>query len=471
VSGILARDATDIAADVRRQRISAMEVTVSALDRAEALNPKLNCFSAIFRDSALIAAAAVDRKIQRGIDPGPLAGVPFAVKNLFDIKGVTTLAGSKILWDSKPAEQDATAVAKLRAAGAVLIGANHMDEFAYGFTTQNSHYGPTRNPHDTDRTAGGSSGGSAASVAARIVPLNLGSDTNGSIRLPAAFCGIFGLKPTLRRLSRAGAFPFVDGLDHIGPFARSVRDLALAYDLMQGPDPRDPFCRQRPVEPTLPTLDMPNGRLRIGSLGGWFREGATADVLKSTDTVLSALGAHRTVSLTGVAEARAAAFCLTAAAGAALHRDNLRTRPQDFDPATRDRLFAGTLLPESVIRRARLIRQSFRDHIRALFETFDILIAPVAPCSAPRLDQTTFDFGGRTLLLRPNIGLYTQPLSFIGLPIVTVPVEGDGALPAGVQIIAAPWREETALRVAAKLEREGVVGSPAPSGFDMGEAA
>ncbi len=448
-----------------------MEVTVSALDRAEALNPKLNCFSAIFRDSALIAAAAVDRKIQRGIDPGPLAGVPFAVKNLFDIKGVTTLAGSKILWDSKPAEQDATAVAKLRAAGAVLIGANHMDEFAYGFTTQNSHYGPTRNPHDTDRTAGGSSGGSAASVAARIVPLNLGSDTNGSIRLPAAFCGIFGLKPTLRRLSRAGAFPFVDGLDHIGPFARSVRDLALAYDLMQGPDPRDPFCRQRPVEPTLPTLDMPNGRLRIGSLGGWFREGATADVLKSTDTVLSALGAHRTVSLTGVAEARAAAFCLTAAAGAALHRDNLRTRPQDFDPATRDRLFAGTLLPESVIRRARLIRQSFRDHIRALFETFDILIAPVAPCSAPRLDQTTFDFGGRTLLLRPNIGLYTQPLSFIGLPIVTVPVEGDGALPAGVQIIAAPWREETALRVAAKLEREGVVGSPAPSGFDMGEAA
>lgn len=471
MSGILARDATDIAADVRRQRISAMEVTVSALDRAEALNPKLNCFSAIFRDSALIAAAAVDRKIQRGIDPGPLAGVPFAVKNLFDIKGVTTLAGSKILWDSKPAEQDATAVAKLRAAGAVLIGANHMDEFAYGFTTQNSHYGPTRNPHDTDRTAGGSSGGSAASVAARIVPLNLGSDTNGSIRLPAAFCGIFGLKPTLRRLSRAGAFPFVDGLDHIGPFARSVRDLALAYDLMQGPDPRDPFCRQRPVEPTLPTLDMPNGRLRIGSLGGWFREGATADVLKSTDTVLSALGAHRTVSLTGVAEARAAAFCLTAAAGAALHRDNLRTRPQDFDPATRDRLFAGTLLPESVIRRARLIRQSFRDHIRALFETFDILIAPVAPCSAPRLDQTTFDFGGRTLLLRPNIGLYTQPLSFIGLPIVTVPVEGDGALPAGVQIIAAPWREETALRVAAKLEREGVVGSPAPSGFDMGEAA
>ncbi len=471
MSGILARDATDIAADVRRQRISAMEVTVSALDRAEALNPKLNCFSAIFRDNALIAAAAVDRKIQRGIDPGPLSGVPFAVKNLFDIKGVTTLAGSKILRDSTPAEQDATAVAKLRAAGAVLIGANHMDEFAYGFTTQNSHYGPTRNPHDTDRTAGGSSGGSAASVAARIVPLNLGSDTNGSIRLPAAFCGIFGLKPTLRRLSRAGAFPFVDGLDHIGPFARSVRDLALAYDLMQGPDPRDPFCRQRPVEPTLPTLDMPNGRLRIGSLGGWFREGATADVLKSTDTILSALGAHRTVSLTGVAEARAAAFCLTAAAGAALHRDNLRTRPQDFDPATRDRLFAGALLPESVIRRARQIRQSFRDRLRAVFERFDILIAPVAPCSAPRLDQTTFDLGGWTLLLRPNIGLYTQPLSFIGLPIVTVPVDGAGGMPTGVQIVAAPWREDIALRIAAKLERDGVVGSPAPRGFVLGEAA
>jgi len=471
VSDILARDATDIAADVRQRRIGAAEVTRSALDRAEALNPKLNCFSAIFRDSALSAAAAIDRKIQRGIDPGPLGGVPFAVKNLFDVEGVTTLAGSKILRDSPPAEQDATAVARLKAAGAVLIGANNMDEFAYGFTTQNSHYGPTRNPHDTDRSAGGSSGGSAASVAARIVPLNVGSDTNGSIRVPAAFCGIFGLTPTLRRLSRAGAFPFVDALDHIGPFARSVRDLALAYDLMQGPDPRDPFCRQRPVEPTLPTLDMPIQKLRIASLGGWFRDGAMPNVLKSTDATLLALGPYETVELTGVAEARAAAFCLTAAGGAALHRNNLRTRPEDFDPATRDRLLAGALLPDSVIHRARQIRQSFRDRVRALFETFDILIAPVAPCSAPRLDQTTFELGGRTLLLRPNIGLYTQPLSFIGLPIVTVPVDGAGGMPTGVQIVAAPWREDIALRVAAKLERDGVVRSPSPRAVMLGEAA
>ncbi|MDB5397952.1 MAG: atzE [Rhodospirillales bacterium] len=460
---IFSLDATAIAGEVRRKRVSACEVTRTALERADGLNPRLNCFSAIFHDAAMSAASEIDRKIDRGIDPGPLAGVPFGVKNLFNVKGVTTLVGSKILQEAPAEKQDATAVARLKDAGAILIGANHMDEFAYGFTTQNAHYGPTRNPHDLDHSAGGSSGGSAASVAAHVVPLNLGSDTNGSIRVPAAFCGIFGLKPTLRRLSRAGAYPFVPELDHVGPFARSVRDLALAYDLIQGPDPADPFCLQRPVEPTLPTLERPVQALRAALLGGWFQDGADPEILAVTDEVASALGARQTVSLTGVAEARAAAFCLTAASGAALHLDHLRTRPQHFDPATRDRFFAGALLPASVIHRVRQIRLAFRDHLRAIFQDFDVLIAPVAPTSAPRLDQTTLKLGDREVPLRPNVGLYTQPLSFIGLPIVTVPVNRTNGLPIGVQVIAAAWREDTALRVAAQLERDGIAKSPIPA--------
>lgn len=462
MSDLLSRNATEIAGEVRRQRISAVDVTRMALDRVAEANPRLNAFSALFFDTALVAAAEIDRRIAQGIDPGPLAGVPIAVKNLFDVAGVITLAGSKILRDRPPAERDATVLARLKQAGAVLIGATHMDEFAYGFTTQNAHYGDTHNPHDLTRSAGGSSGGSAVAVAGRIVPLSLGSDTNGSIRVPASFCGIFGLKPTLRRLSRAGTYPFVHQLDHVGPFARSARDLALAYDLMQGPDPTDSFCLQRPVEATWPPIDRPISGLRAGVLDGWFRDTAQPDVQAAVGHVSEALGARRTVTLTGVAEARAAAFCLTAASGAALHLNDLRMRPQDFDPATRDRFYAGALLPAMVLERVRGVRLAFRDQLRTVFESFDVLIAPATPCAAPRLDQTTLQLGGEDVPLRPNIGVYTQPLSFIGLPVVTVPVDGAGGLPIGVQIIAPAWREDVALGVAARLERDGVVSAPMP---------
>jgi AtzE family amidohydrolase len=461
VTDLLSRDATAIADEVRRQRVSAVAVARMALDRAVKANIRLNAFSALFPDAALDQAAEIDRKIAEGVDPGPLAGVPIAVKNLFDVAGVTTLAGSKILADRPPAVRDATVLARLKHAGAVPIGATHMDEFAYGFTTQNAHYGDTRNPHDFARSAGGSSGGSAAAVAGRVVPLSLGSDTNGSIRVPAAFCGIFGLKPTLRRLPRTGTYPFVHALDHVGPFARSVRDLAQAYDLMQGPDPADGFCLQRPVEPVWPALDRPVAGLRAAVLDGWFADGAAPDILAGVARVARALGAERAVTLTGVAEARAAAFCLTAASGAALHLDSLRVRAQDFDPATRDRFYAGALLPASVIDRVRRIRLAFRDRLNAVFQDCDVLIAPATPCAAPRLDQATLMLGGREVPLRPNVGIYTQPISFIGLPVVTVPVEGATGLPVGIQIIAPAWREDLALRVAAQLERDGAVAPPA----------
>ncbi|MBE9113655.1 AtzE family amidohydrolase, partial [Nodosilinea sp. LEGE 07298] len=235
-------DALALAAVVKAGKLSASTVVDAALADIATRNPSVNCFTEVTADRARSQAQAIDSAIDAGQDPGPLAGVPFAVKNLFDIEGITTLAGAKLNQSNPPAVQDATAIARLQQAGAVLVGALNMDEYAYGFVTINAHFGTTPNPHDPSRMAGGSSGGSAAAVAAGLVPFSLGSDTNGSIRVPASLCGVYGLKPTYGRLSRAGAFLFSSSLDHVGPMARSLADLATVYDSLQGPDPADPVC-------------------------------------------------------------------------------------------------------------------------------------------------------------------------------------------------------------------------------------
>lgn len=206
----------------------------------------------------------------------PLLGVPFAVKNLFDVQGLCTRAGSKIECDAPPAARDALLVRRLEAAGAILVGTLNMDEYAYGFTSENTHYGPVHNPHDLGRTAGGSSGGSGAALAAGQVPLTLGSDTNGSIRVPASLCGVFGLKPTYGRLPRSGSYPFVASLDVLGPLARGVADLALAYDAMQGPDAHDSACAGRAVQVVGPLLERSSDGLRLAVLDGYFMEHAGA---------------------------------------------------------------------------------------------------------------------------------------------------------------------------------------------------
>ena len=230
---------------MRSGQLSAESVASAALARIRRDNPTLNCFTTVLYEQALTDARQLDARIAAGEDPGPLAGVPVGAKDLFDVRGVVTRAGSKILTDGAPASSDAVLVRRLKAAGAILVGCQNMDEFAYGFTTENAHYGVTRNPHDNERVAGGSSGGSAAAVAAALVAVSLGSDTNGSIRVPASFCGIFGLKPTFGRLPRTGSFPFVHDLDHVGPFARTAGDLALAYDVLQGHDAGDAACAPR----------------------------------------------------------------------------------------------------------------------------------------------------------------------------------------------------------------------------------
>src|SRR5262249_26973179 len=283
------------------------------------------------------------------------------------------------------------------------------------------HDGPSRNPHDTARMTGGSSGGSGGAVAGGMVPFALGSDTNGSIRVPSSLCGIFGLKPTYGRLTRARTFPFVFSLDHLGPFAGFVRALALAYDAMQGPPEDDAACAERPVERVTQELDRGVDGLRIATAGGYFQKGAFPEAIEALDGVAKALGVKECVEFPEAARARAAAYLITATEGAALHLDRLRARATDFDPAVRDRLLAGAMVPSALVVKAQTFRRWYRERTLKLFEQVDAILAPATPCTAPKIGQTSFVLDGQELPVRPNLGLYTQPISFIGLPVAAVP--------------------------------------------------
>jgi 1-carboxybiuret hydrolase len=458
--------AASIAADIRSRTRSATAVARATLDRVLRLNSQVNAFTEITEIRALEDAAEVDAALARGEPVGPLAGVPFAVKNLFDIEGVTTLAGSIIERDRAPAAADGFAVAKLRAAGGVCIGALNMDEYAYGFTTENSHYGPARNPHDTTRSAGGSSGGSGAAVAAGLVPLTLGTDTNGSIRVPASVNGIFGLKPTYGRLSRAGSVAFVPSLDHIGPFARSVADLALAYDALQGRDPADAGQAPRPVEPIGHLWASGIVGLRIGRLTGYFDAPLGEAARIAVTRIAEALDAGSVAAPALTAAARSAAFIITAAEGAHQHSEHLRHRRAEMEPLSRDRLLAGSLVPAQWYLHAQKVRALWREAMAALFQDWDVLIAPATAVPAQPLGQEMLEVDGQSLPLRPSFGVFTQPITCIGLPVLAVPVQkAEGVLPIGVQLIAAPWREDVLFRTAAALEAAGVCAAPVAPGF------
>jgi AtzE family amidohydrolase len=463
-------DALGIARDIHQGTTTAAVVLAQTEARIQSANPELNCFTATTFKRARREAAAIDALRSRGAILPALAGVPFAVKNLFDVEGEVTLAGAKVNESNPAAAHDAHLVARLRESGAILVGTLNMDENAYGFTTENTQYGVTRNPHDPARICGGSSGGSGAAVAAGLVPLTLGSDTNGSIRVPASFCGIFGLKPTYGRLGRSGSFPFVNSLDHVGPLAANVEDLAVLYDVLQGPDAADPACAQRPAEPAATRLEAIPG-MRVGILRGWFHEWADASARRSVEMAVAALqsasGVHsKRVELKSAEAARAAAFLITAAEGGTLHSARLKTRYQEFEPQSRDRLVAGSLIPAQWALEAQRVRRHVYEEAMALFQEFDLLIAPATPVIAPLIGTETLTINSHSLPMRASLGLLTQPISFIGLPVCTAPMWpegfGAGAMPLGVQLIAAPWREDLCLAAARALEQAGVAAIRTP---------
>ncbi len=453
----------EIAKAVTSLEVSAHSVVMAALGRIEANNQRLGAFTDVLRDRAINRATSIDAEMQQG-KRFPLAGVPFAAKNLYDIAGLPTRAGSKINRDRAPAKADAALVRRLEAAGAICVGATNMGEYASDFTGENITDGPSHNPHELSHMSGGSSGGSASAVAGGLVPLSLGSDTGGSIRVPASLCGLFGLKPTFGRLSRLGTFPFVHDLDHLGPLARSVDDLALSYDAMQGFDEDDPAQSRRPLEAVSGRLERGSAGLRIAVADGYFT--GEPEVREMMDVVARALGVSRRVTIPDAAAARAASVLITISAGANLHLGRLRERGEEFDPAVYERLAAGAMLPAEWIARAQRFRRVYRDEVMKLFAHVDVILAPSTPMRAPKIGQKTAMFGGVEMPVRPNLGIFTQPFSLIGFPVVAVPIAMEGhRLPLGIQAVAAPWREDFALRVARQLERAGVAKAPVARGF------
>ncbi|WP_237154200.1 AtzE family amidohydrolase [Oryzibacter oryziterrae] len=463
--------ASEIADLVNSRQITARDIVRRSLDRISAIDEAVNAFTDVTADRALAEADKVDARIAAG-EQLALAGVPYGVKNLFDINGLSTRAGSKINRDHPPATADSPLITRLSEAGAVCLGALNMGEYAYDFTGRNAHDGDAKNPHDLKRMTGGSSSGSGAAVAAGLVALSLGSDTNGSIRVPSSFCGIFGLKPTYGRLSRSHSFPFTWSLDHLGPFARSVKDLSLAFDVLQGPDASDPHLASRPPVYASEELDFLPRDLRVARAGGYFCNPGFPLANKAVDVVAEALigsggitvkGGHLIddIEIPEAERARAAAYLITNAESSTLHLQRLQTRAADFDPETRDRFLAGTLLPAGWVIAAQRFRSWYRAAVNRLFEEVDVILAPATPFPALYRDQLTMSLNGQEVPARPNIGLFTQPISFAGLPVAAVPVWLEGErMPIAVQVIAAPWREDIALKVARRLELLGTAKAP-----------
>lgn len=441
---------------LRTKTFSARELAQQSLAQIEQANPVINAFTAVTGARMLNEAAQIDARRAAGETLPALAGVPYAVKNLFDVEGVTTLAGAKLFSTQPPAAKDAFALRRLSESGATLAGTLNMDAYAYGFTTENSHYGATRNPRDISRVAGGSSGGSAAAVAAGMVNFALGTDTNGSIRVPASLCGVLGLKPTFGRLSRSGSHPFVASLDHIGPLARNVEDLACVYDALQGYDAEDSWQSAREATAALPTLAA-KGSLRCAVLEGYFSTWCDNDARAAVASVARALGAEQTRVLPEAELARSAAFLLSAAEGGNHYLPALRTDAESFELNSRERLLAGAMTPSAWYTQAQRFRAWFRDQTLPLFNDIDLLLAPATPCSATVIGANTMRINDTDLPVKASMGMLTQPISFLGLPVVTVAVKTASGLPIGVQIIAAPWQETRCLQAAWRLEQAGIL--------------
>ena len=439
--------ARTIALAVRERAVSASEVVARTLARIALLNPAINALTDVAERRAREQAQAIDVLLDRGQDPGPLAGVPFVVKANIDVRDLVTTAGSRLHAQDAPARRDAAVVAALTQAGAVCMGAANMDEFGLGGTTENACFGPTRNPHDLARTAGGSSGGPAAAVAAGMVPFSIGSDGLGSVRLPASLCGVYGLRPTRDRFSNVGVLGAGGSLSTPGPFARSAHDLALVIDAVVGNDDAQSALAQTSGAPTL----------RIGVADGYFEQNLDDDAGAAVMAIARTLRATRRVRYPEAALARAAATLVFAAEGGHAYLDLLRTRGDEFDPRTRDRFLAHALLPAAWYLRAQAFRAWHREQVLALLGDVDVILFPATPCVAPPLGTPTIRINGLEQPTGPSLGVFAQPLAPTGCPVLTVPVARREGLPLGVQLLARPHAEADLVRIAAWLESEGAV--------------
>jgi AtzE family amidohydrolase len=438
-------DAASIAEAVRGRAVSAADVVDRTLARIESFDTAINAFTALCGDRARAAARRLDAAIVRGEPAGRLAGVPFAVKAQIDVAGLTTTAGSKLHVDDPPAERDAVAVARLEQAGAICVGVTNMDEFGMGGTTENRHFGSTRNPHDITRTPGGSSGGSAAAVAAGRVPIALGSDALGSVRLPASLCGVYGLRPTRGSIPGEGLLPPPGSITTIGPLARTIADISMCFEALT--DPR------RHGNDRNAARDI--AAIRIGVAGGYFRDNLSSEGSAALAVAAGAFANVVEVDFPEPALSRAAAVLVNASESAGPQTDRLRARPDDFDPLTRDRFLAHALLPAAWYFRAQTFRRWHKREVLGRLRECPVMLFPTTPCVAPPLGTRTLVIDGVEQPVGPSLGLYTQPLAALDCPVLSVPIAREG-LPIGVQLLAAPGNERLLFAVAAYLERLGI---------------
>jgi aspartyl-tRNA(Asn)/glutamyl-tRNA(Gln) amidotransferase subunit A len=451
---------------LRTRRVSAVELAAAAAARIGRLNSKLNAFITVTAEQAVEEARQADAELAAGRDRGPLHGIPVAVKDLFATRGVRTTGGSKVYADFVPAI-DAAVVERLRAAGAVMLGKLNMHEMAYGITSANPHYGPVRNPWNVEHSPGGSSGGSGAAVAAGMVYAAMGSDTGGSIRIPAAFCGVVGLKPTYGRVSRYGAMPLAYSLDHMGPLARSVRDAALVLNAIAGYDRRDPTSSRHPVVDFIPDDGCSIRRLRIGFPGNFYFDHLEAGVERSVRGVFAraqSLGAVvKPVRVPDVAALNAVGRVILLAEAAAVAEPQLEQR-EKFGPDVLALLDQGRLVPTTDYINAQRLRRKLSGEFDQLWSEVDCLIAPTTPNTAPRTGDATVRLGGGDEDVRLATTRLVRGINVLGLPALSIPCGlGASGLPIGVQIIGPAWEEALILRIGAALEDGGVGIPPCPA--------
>ncbi len=458
----------EAAAALRARKVSASELTRTAQDRIEKLNPKLSAFITVMEQNARLRAKQADEELACGLDRGPLHGIPIAVKDVFSTKGVRTTCGSKLFSNHVP-EDDAAVIEKLDAAGAVLVGKTNMHELAYGITSSNPHFGVVRNPWDLRRIPGGSSGGSASAVAADLVFMAMGSDTGGSIRIPASFCGTVGLKPTFGRVSRYGVMPLDFSLDHIGPLTRSVRDAGLTLNVLAGDDPRDDTSSPRAVDNYVLDEQVSICNLRIGMPENFYFDRVTAEVaeaVRRAANVAEGLGARIVpIRVPDVMALNTVGRIILLCEASALMEPYLVHR-EGFGADVLALLHQGRLLPATDYINAQRLRRVMQQKFRDLWSQVDCLFTPTTPTAAPEIGQTTVDTGDGPEDVRIASTRLVRGINVLGLPALSIPCGYNAqGLPLGLQIIGPAFQEALLLRIGAALEDATNYGSQTPAGF------
>lgn len=447
----------EAAAALRRRDVSSVELTLECLARIEKWNPELNAFLTVTADLAMQQARRADTDLAAGIDRGPLHGIPVAHKDLFCTRGIRTTGGSKTFADYVP-EFDAAVVERLHNAGAVVVGKTNLHEHAYGITSENPHYGAVRNPWDPERSPGGSSGGSAVAVATGMALAATGTDTGGSIRVPASWCGIVGLKPTFGRVSKHGVLPLGYTLDHPGPMAQTIRDVALLFQAMAGHDPRDPSSVDRPVPHCLPPEHGISLRgIRIGLPRNFYFDRIDKEVDAAVYFMAYTaedLGAELLrVQVPDGAQLNTLAHLTLLAEAAAVHEPYLRKRRKTYGGDVSTLLDMGRLIPAVDYLQAQRLRKRILGVYLDILKRVDALLLPATPMTAPRIGQKQVEINGEAEDTRIAATRLLRGFNLLGLPVLALPAGFSSAgLPVGCQLVGRPWDEPALLRIGAALE-------------------